>query len=464
MADYIQLAASIVEQVGGADNIVSVAHCITRLRFALKNSSLAQTEAIKATPGVMGVVESGGQYQVVIGPAVTDVYACVVSIPGVNAGGEVPADDAEQEETSLLGRAMRKFCACFIPLIPGLVGTGLIKAILSLISSFGLVAATDPTYLFFFYAADALFYFLPIIAAMTAAQSFGCNQVVAAVIGGSLVYPAISTIEGLNIFGIPVQMATYTATAFPAIAAVLVATYIEKWGNRIMSPTVANMVLPFAQIVVVVPLTYLVVGPIMNGLSGAIAWGINTLMSVAPWLAGIILGGFFQLSVIFGLHYALIPIFVNDIAMGPSLIISPGNLGHFALMGMCLGFFLANLKVSRRLPDRTAATVDGAASAVFFAATGLTEPALYIVGIPYIKHLVSFIIGGSLGGLFVSVTGVLAYSFGAAGVFSFVSFISPDNPMNLIFYIVGCAISLVVPAVLSFGIERHEQARALRAA
>ncbi|BEI62762.1 beta-glucoside-specific PTS system IIABC component [Lactiplantibacillus plantarum] len=338
---YDQLAADIVANVGGVENVSSLIHCITRLRFYLKDESKANDDVVRDLKGVIDVAKAGGQYQVVIGPAVTDVYDAIIKQigPGFSNDSETAKAVAEtaaaaQRPTTPWGKVkwgisnlIGVITGSMIPVIGLLAASGILKGILALLTTFNLVSPTAPTYVIINAMGDSVFYFLPIFVGFTAGKKLGADPVIMGIIGGVLTYPAIvtmasgkatSTLLGMginaNFFGLPVHVASYTYSIFPMIAGAWLASKLEPWLKRVI-PTVLRMIfVPLFEVVIVSGAILLFLGPIITVLSTGLANIIVWVYNLSPAISGLIIGGFYQVLVIFGLHWAVIPIVANDIA------------------------------------------------------------------------------------------------------------------------------------------------------
>ena len=452
-------ARDIIAGIGGADNVKSVIHCITRVRFYLKDESLADDEAVSGTDGVIDVAKAGGQYQVVIGAEVGDVYdAIVAQLPGLG-GGEVDSEaEAAPRPTTAVGWIKFGFSSLIgvitgsmIPVIGVLAASGILKGILALLVQFKVVADSSDTYQIISAMADSMFYFLPIIIGFTAARRLGSDPIVVAIIGGVLAYPSLAhmanpdyivkadnpagyespyhvvaqlgnTIFNTDFFGIPVslpQTNAYAYSIFPIIVAAWLAARIEPYLKKWIPAVVRSIFAPLLEIFIVSTLVLVVFGPIVMFISGAIASGVNAILGFNHALAGLIIGGFYQCLVIFGLHWAVIPIISQQIA-GPDAS-SPLNAIVSATMiaqgGGALAIWLKvrNAKIKRM-----------AGPATISAFCGVTEPAMYGLNLKYGRVFITASIGGAVGGLLTGLLKVNMWGFTGAFV-GFPSFVNPKG-------------------------------------
>ena len=467
-------ARDIIAGIGGADNVKSVIHCITRVRFYLKDESLADDEAVSGTDGVIDVAKAGGQYQVVIGAEVGDVYdAIVAQLPGLG-GGEVDSEaETAPRPTTAVGWIKFGFSSLIgvitgsmIPVIGVLAASGILKGILALLVQFKVVADSSDTYQIISAMADSMFYFLPIIIGFTAARRLGSDPIVVAIIGGVLAYPSLArmanpdyvvktetgfekpyhivaqlgnTIFNTDFFGIPVslpQTNAYAYSIFPIIVAAWLAARIEPYLKKWIPAVVRSIFAPLLEIFIVSTLVLVVFGPIVMAISGAIASGVTWVLNLSYPVAGLIIGGFYQCLVIFGLHWAVIPIISSELA-------SPGYSHLNAIVSATMiaqggGALAVWLKV------RDARIKRMAAPATISAFCGVTEPAMYGLNLKYGRIFVTASIGGAVGGLLTGLLNVNMWGF-TGGFVGFPSFVNPKGMDASFtgFWIAGSAALLV---------------------
>ncbi|MFL2106522.1 PTS transporter subunit EIIC [Mycobacteroides abscessus] len=454
--DYKKIAAEVVGKVGGNSNIVSVTHCMTRLRFVLKDNKQANDEEIKKIPGVLGVAVSGGQYQVIIGTEVSSVYTEIVNTMDVTGGGSIDVDEGDipKEDGNLFNRFFKLISGIIFPVMGVMTAGGIIKGVLAGLTSFNVLSEASGTYQILYSFADGFFYFLPVILGFSAANKFKSNPYIGATIGAALVYPSIVSFynEGiaLTFLKIPVVLTSYGNSVFPIIAGVAVAAYIEKKIDHKMPTTVKLFATPLITLIITVPLTFLVVGPIMTIISDFLASGTQSIYNFSPILTGVILGAFWQLVVIFGLHYAFIPILINNIAtLGADPINAILNVTIFALAGSAIGFAMKQKnKEKRALGFSTGIT------GLF----GVTEPIIYGVALPYKKPFIAAFIGGGIAGGITAGMGAKMFGFGGNAIFAAPLFINPEGIDNsFTAYIIASLIAFFVPLVISYIITIKEE-------
>ena len=461
-------AHGIIKNIGGPDNVSSVIHCITRVRFYLKDQSLADDAAVADTEGVIDVAKAGGQYQVVIGPEVEDVYDAVVKqLPHIaGEGQDAPPVQLVERPTTAWGWVKFGFSSLIgvitgsmIPIVGVLAASGILKGLLALLVQFKVVAEASDTYRFIDAMSSSMFFFLPIIVGFTAARRLGSNPIVVAIIGGVLCYPSVVTMattddEGYHIvaqvgrtvfnadfFGIPVALPegnAYAYSIFPIIVAAWLATKVEPRLKKALPAVIRPIFGPLIEIFVVSALILLVFGPIVMFISGGIAAAINAVLGFNYTLAGLLIAGFYQCLVIFGLHWAVIPIISSQLATdGSSHLNAIVSATMIAQGGGALAVWL---KI------KNARIRSMAAPAAISAFCGVTEPAMYGLNLKYGRIFITASIGGAAGGLLTGLFNVNMYGF--TGAFAgFPSFVNPDG-MDSSF--TGFWIASMVTLVVSF--------------
>ena len=397
--DYAALAPRLLERVGGEDNVSAMSHCATRMRFVLKDESKADTEGIKALDGVVTVVQAGGQYQVVIGNDVPILYEELTRLlPGLGADS---GESGPKERRNPLDAFIGLVSAIFSPMLWTLAGTGLFKAFLAMFLTFGWISDTSDTYKVLYAGADAFMNFLPLVLAVTAARHFKTNQFTAMAIAGALVYPSIIAMNdghSHTFMGIPLVIMSYTSSVLPIIVAVWVQGYVERCCNRFIPSSFRNFMTPWITVLIMVPLTLLTIGPVTTIIANGIASGVQCLFVTVPVVGGIVIGGFWQVFVMFGLHWGLVPIMTQEITSnGYSLIYGP-------IEAAVLAQAAATLAVMIRTRDKKTKGLAGPASLSGFLA-GVTEPAIYGVNLPRKLPFYFGVVGGAIGGAIGAIAG-----------------------------------------------------------
>lgn len=480
---YDGLARIIIQNVGGKSNIISVAHCITRLRFKLKDESKANKEVLESTDGVIKVMQAGGQYQVVIGNQVNDVYDAVLEVGHLAAAGAVDEEGNAVEETS--GGGKKSPVSLLIDVISGtlqptlgvMAATGIIKGLLALFDFLGLIPAASGTYQVWYAVADGFFYFMPIVLGYTAAKKFKVNEFIGMAIGIALCYPAMvnstaGTVLGtvftgtafemsyyLTFFGIPVIMPAsgYTSSVVPIILAVAIAAPLEHWLKKVIPDVIKLFVVPFVTLIVMVPLTYLVIGPIASILCSILSLFFNAIYSipvVGGLIGGVLIGAFWQVLVIFGLHWSLVPLaMINYSLLGYDFILSPYFCVSFAQTFVVLAIVLKT-KDEKLKKIAIPAFISG----IF----GVTEPAIYGVTLPKKTPFIYSCIAGAIGGAFTGLMRTRSYSIGSLGLFGLPSFIDTTGVMgltNMIYILIAILIASVAGFAMTYVLYKDEPAK-----
>lgn len=439
--NYENLAKQILKNVGGQENVSNLTHCATRLRFNLKDLSKANTEAIKKTKGVMGVVDKGAQYQVIIGSDVSSVYKEILKL------GDFKGSDSKNDgEKKGLDKVFDIIAGTFTPILPPLTAAGMLKAVLVLLTTFGLMSKESQTYYILSFMADAIFFLFPVALGYTAAVKFKCNPFMGMLLGGILIHPnwtaLVSAGEAVKLLGLPVKLVTYTSSVIPIILIVWVMSYVENIADKISPKPIKFFSKPLITILVMGPLALIALGPIGSILGEGLANIVTTVNNVAPWSIPMIVGGVSPLLVLVGMHYALFPLSFNDLALkGSENILGPGMLVSNVAQGASV------LCVSLKTKNKDLKQLSG--SAGLTALLGITEPAMYGVTMKLKKPLIAVCSGGALAGLYIGLMGVVRYSSGAPGLASVAIFIG-ENPMNIVHALIGCGIAFVSSFALTW--------------
>lgn len=397
--NYDELAKQIVANLGGAENVKSLIHCATRLRFQVIDKSKVNKEGLNQTEKVITVVEAGGQFQVVIGNAVGDVYDAIIETTGVKAG-ETGDDTNKKSNKNLVNLFMETISGIFAPVLGAMSGAGLLKGLLILFTTLGWLKTDMGTYRILYAAADGVFTFLPVFLAYTSAKKFKADAFVAVGIAAALVYPdltaAFSAKEVLTFLHIPVVLVSYTSSVIPIIISVYVLSKVEKGLRKILPEVVRNIFTPMLSLVIMVPGTYLAIGPVADFAGKTMAGSYMTLVGFSPAVAGFILGLVWPVTVMFGLHWGFAPIVMNNIAQyGRDTLFTITGPNNFAQAGAALGVFLKSKNKSVR-------DIAGPA-AISAVLAGVTEPAIYGVTLKYKKP---FFIGAFFSGIAGAITAV----------------------------------------------------------
>lgn len=448
---YDGLARMIIQNVGGKGNIQSITHCVTRLRFKLKDESKAQTDILKDLDGVVTVIQSGGQYMVVIGNHVPDVFAAVVSVGHLESIAVKIGDDEEdgpKEKQNLFNAFISIVTGVFTPFLGVLCACGILKGFLSLFTAIGVLDAAGGTYNILYSLGDAAFYFLPVILAYSAAKRFKLPEMEGIIIGLALVHPYVlndGTYDISNIFHIPViapSTGNYTSTVLPAICAVAFAAWFEKKYKKFIPDTIKLFMVPLITCIVTICLTWWVIGPVTSVASSAIGTFFNAVNDFSPILMGLLVGFFWQILVMFGLHWALVPIALLNMTTGGDVILTAMLGTTFAQTGACLGIAL-------KTKDQKLKSI--APPAIISGIAGVTEPAIYGITLPKKAPFFRTCAVAGIAGAVLCALGLKDYQMAGMGVFSYTMFIHPETK-ELMPMIIGIIVS-VVCVIASFVLE-----------
>ena len=431
--DYTKVAQNIIANIGGKENVISVRHCITRVRFKLKAESKADDNVVKNLKGVISVVHGGGEYMTVIGDAVVDVYDAVCAQLGnmAESGGGEEAKEKVNPVMKLLNIVVGAVSPCLNFICAG----GIVKGLLTILEMTGLVQAGSGMDALISAAGDAIFFFLPIFLGMNLAKTLKGDQFLGAVIGAILCYPAINGTD-LVILGMTFNY-TYTSSFLPVIAVVAVAVPLAKALRKVIPKAISNFMTPAITLLIVVPLGYTIIGPVVSMVGSLVNNGITVLMDTVPLIAGAVFGGLYQVMVLFGIHSALTTFsFMNLLEGNPDYIMAIGCTVCFAQCGVVLAMYIKS-----KDDDLKSLALPSFISGLF----GVTEPAIYGVTLPRIKMFILSCVGGAVCGVFIMLTNSLMYSFSGLGIFALLGMLSPENPNLLV-----TALCAIIPFVFSF--------------
>lgn len=443
IVDYAQTAPAVLKAVGGESNVDSFGHCATRLRFVLKDPSKADKAAAEAAPGVITVVESGGQFQVVIGNDVAKAHAEILKVSALgSAAGTAKDADGGAARGNPLTRLVDVISSIFTPFLWTLAGAGLLKATVTLVVKLGWLAETSQEFTVLNAAGDAVFMFLPVLLAVTAARRFGANQYTAMALAGALLYPAIGALteagESVSFFGVPVVLITYASSVLPIIIAVWVQSHVERGLDRVLPASVRNFFTPMFALLLMVPLTLITIGPLSDfagkGASSAIGW----LFGLSPAIAGAVLGGLWQVMVLFGIHWGLVPMMANDLAQqGHSLLYGP-------LVAAASAQAAAVVAVMLKTRDKELKKLSGPAAISGFLA-GITEPAVYGITMRLRKPFIYACVAAAIGGGIASAGGSASTAYIMPGLLSLSAYLEVGS---FTLQVIGVAAAIV----LAFGL------------
>lgn len=452
--NYNQIAKDMIANVGGAGNVKGLTHCFTRLRFELKDSNKADKNTIEGMEGVISVVESGGQFQVVLGTKVTKVYDEIMPMLSLEE-----TESENEEKGSILNRILITVSAIFTPMVPAIAASGLLKGFLTIArimaAKRGVDITVDHTYILIMAATDALFYFMPIILAYTSAKVFKANEFIAMALGGTMCYPAVVSLmtgeEVVSMFGISLTKASYTSSVIPIIIGVFILAYVQKFLEKIIPEVLKIILVPGISLLVMIPATFMVFGPIGIYIGNAINFIYTGMMNLSPALCGAFVGGMWCVFVIFGAHRALLPIGINDVAQfGHQNLLAFAGAANFSQGGAALGVML-------KTKSKDLKTV-AASAAISASVCGITEPAIYGCNLRLKKPMIYAIICGAIGGAIMGIGGVYGDSFANNGILTFATY-AAFGMKPFVYYLIGVAVSFFGAMLLTlfFGFEDMSQ-------
>ncbi|MEG0735235.1 MAG: PTS transporter subunit EIIC [Longicatena sp.] len=448
---YEDLANSVVDLIGGKDNVMFFTHCVTRLRFNLKDQSVVKTEQIECLEGVIGVQWQNGQLQIIIGQAVGDAYKLICEKSGLKEVVAVNENNEEKKEKGfkgILNGVLNAISGCLTPAIPVLIGCGMIKVLVLCIQTFGWLSDTNATMQILTMVGDAGFYFLPIIVGSNAAKKFGANQGLGMVIGAMLIYPTFvsGVAEGIsfNFFGLPIYGASYTSTIFPVILCVWVMAPIERFFAKISPESLRSIIQPLCTILVMIPITFCLLAPAGAFLGNYVSEFVIWLYETIGFVGVAVLAAFMPFIVMTGMHSAFVPYLLQmfgSVGYEPifftSLVLSNINQGA------------ASLAVALKSKNKSIKST-GVSCAITAIVGGVSEPAMYGINLKYKTPMWGAMIGSAIAGLFAGIMKVYIYAFaGSSALFAIPCFIS-ENGMNVILICVSIVIGIVSTFIATY--------------
>ncbi len=463
MGKYESLAKEIVKLVGGESNINGLAHCVTRLRFKLKDESKANEAALKALSGVITVMRGGGQYQVVIGNHVAEVFEDVCSVAKINTA---PVQETSDKKLSIFSRAIDTISSIFGPILGVLTATGILKGLTTLFVTLGWLDNTSGTYVLLNVIGNSVIFYFPVLLGYTSAKKFKCNEMLGMLIGLCLVHPLTSGFSAgeatsvlfeesflaspikSTILGIPLITITYSSTVLPVIAAVYFGSKVEKVMKKIVPSIVGRFLVPFFTLIITMGVTFLVVGPIVNWVALSISYLITSIIELNRVLSYVVLGGVWQLLVTFGVHWAIVPLSIANVT----------TIGFDTILVATTGVAMSTAGVLAALMVRTKnkqfrGNVLGAFISSMF---GVSEPAIYGFTLPRKKPYIATLIGGACGGLVMALFQSTRYNSGGLGLFGIPNFINPEGfDMAFYGYLLGLLTAWITGFIVSFALYEN---------
>ena len=442
--DYPKLAKDIIREVGGKENIVNATRCATRLRLVLKETPEGAKEKVQELTGVITVIENSGQFQVVIGTHVGEVYENVMK----NLNLEAMSEEKVETKQPLLNRIIAIMSAVFAPFIYILAAAGILQGILILINLFWPQFATTGTYEILSLISWTPFAFLPILIGITASKHFKCNTFIAVTCCAALINPTwveiakrITEGEVVNFLFFNLSGVTYGSSVLPPLFLVLVLSYLEHFLSKRIPEIMKALLVPFICMIVMVPLTILIIGPLTNGGAEAVAVGFNLLMEKAPLLGGILIGGLWEIFVIFGVHWGITPMVMANFSIyGYDAFQAFQTLAVIAQIGAAIGCFI---KSKNRELKKVA--LSASITGIF----GITEPTLYGVTLRLKKPFICACVGGAISAAVMSFFNTVYYAYaGLPGILTIVNAINPNDTKGFIGMVIGSVLAIVVPMIL----------------
>lgn len=411
--NYNQLAKTILENIGSEENVISLTHCVTRLRFKLKDEGKANTEAIQNTPGVLKVFLSGGQYQIVIGNDVTEAYEAVLansSIQGAAASSgtaqatvleEAPGESGKKQ--GLGARLVDTISGIFLPFLGAFTGAGLLKGFIVLFTTLGWLSKDTTTYTILYAAADGVFYFMPIFLAYCAGKKFEANPFLSMAIASAMVYPQLTALysagTAATFLGIPVKLINYPSSVLPIIVTCFMQAKVERQLNRLVPKTIRGLVVPMVDLAILLPVALIVIGPVTDTAGNIIAGIIEAGLHLCPPIAGFIMAALWPVMIIFGVHWGFVPVSLNNLAVLGYDYIMPLTVGcNFGIGAACLAIFLKTK--NKQLKE----TAGSACISAFIG--GVTEPGVYGVLLKYRRSMVIMCLVNGISGAICAIFNV----------------------------------------------------------
>lgn len=447
MRKYEELAANIIENVGGKKNINALTHCITRLRFQLKDESKANDTAIKNMDGVVTLIKSAGQYQVVIGNHVPDVYAEVCLQAGITGD----AQPTEKKKLGVGATIIDFISATMAPILAVLTASGMLKGVLSIASFAHWMDPTGGIYTLLSGVADAIFMFFPVALGFTTAKKLKIDPILGIAIGAGLMYPTLQNVD-LNIFGRVINV-SYQSTVLPVILTTILASWIYKKLMKVIPDVIKTFVVPMITLLIAVPLGFIVIGPLANSISDLITKAIMAVYGISPIAAGILMGAGWQLLVILGIHWSLVAVGIVQLASGqPTPIFSLCNAASFAQTAVVFAIWLKTK--DKKLKNLA---LPAWISGIF----GVTEPAIYGITLPRVKYFVVSCIGAAVGGAYAGATGLLTYQMAGLGIFGVPGFLGPDVAVGktIMNVVISLVLAMGIAFVLTFIMYKDDNAK-----
>lgn len=449
--DYHKTATELLKELGGNDNITNVTHCATRLRFILKDESIVNKDKVAKIPGVITTVQAGGQFQVVIGNHVKDAYEHMIKMVTID---EEAAKGTGNKKVGIVSRIIDVISAIFAPFLYTLAACGILQGILGVLVALNAIDTAGGTYQILNFISWTAFTFLPVLIAVTASKKFGVNTFIALVIACALVCPdyiaMVNAAKPVYFLGMKVQLLSYTSSVIPIILSIWIASYVQKFFDKYLPIVIRNLFTPMFTIAIMVPLTLLAFGPIGNTIGGAIGGIYNTLYNLSPIVAGLVVGGLWEVLVIFGVHWGITPVTVGNYAnLGYDTFTGLQASAVFSQAGATFGVFLKT-----KNKDMKGVSASAAITGLF----GITEPAIYGVNLRLKKPMICGCIAGAVGGAIGGVFHAVSWSYNMPGIATLPAYFKVGHLTPFIGLVISIVVAFVLGAVLTYIVGFEDEA------
>lgn len=449
--DYHKTATELLKELGGNDNITNVTHCATRLRFILKDESIVNKDKVAKIPGVITTVQAGGQFQVVIGNHVKDAYEHMIKMVTID---EEAAKGTGNKKVGIVSRIIDVISAIFAPFLYTLAACGILQGILGVLVALNAIDTAGGTYQILNFISWTAFTFLPVLIAVTASKKFGVNTFIALVIACALVCPdyiaMVNAAKPVYFLGMKVQLLSYTSSVIPIILSIWIASYVQKFFDKYLPIVIRNLFTPMFTIAIMVPLTLLAFGPIGNTIGGAIGGIYNTLYNLSPIVAGLVVGGLWEVLVIFGVHWGITPVTVGNYAnLGYDTFTGLQASAVFSQAGATFGVFLKT-----KNKDMKGVSASAAITGLF----GITEPAIYGVNLRLKKPMICGCIAGAVGGAIGGAFHAVSWSYNMPGIATLPAYFKVGHLTPFIGLVISIVVAFVLGAVLTYIVGFEDEA------
>ncbi|VDG18500.1 glucose PTS transporter subunit IIA [Lactiplantibacillus mudanjiangensis] len=447
-----KLGMSVLEAVGGKDNITGLVHCATRLRFTLRDFDMPNDQKVGDIPGVLGVARAGGQYQVIVGQNVPKVYTAIMNLIGDVAATKTTSVN---ENKKWFSKLLDLITGIFTPVLPAITGAAMIKTLLIILVLCHVLTARSQTYIMLSFVGDTAFTFLPIFLAYTASKKFGLNPFIGMVLGAMLLHPSwtalVTANKSIHLFSfLPVTLASYGSTVIPIILIIWIASYVDRIADKLSPEAIKFFMQPFLTLLIMVPIAFVFVGPLGFLIGKGLGAIITAIQTNAVWVLPLLFGILAPIFIMTGMHYAVtIPLVLTSISTQGFDMLGIGYLVSNIAQGAAA---LAVGQASKNTKMKALAFSSG-----LTALLGITEPALYGVNLKLKKPFIAVMIGGGIGGLIGGIFGVKRMTFAPTGLTTLPVFIDPQNSMNFVWTLVGASLAFIFSYIITLTMVKHDK-------